>query len=541
MFIDARTLDEGQSFSADICIVGAGPAGLTLALDLSARSGMRILLVESGSFEADSAVEALSQGTSVGDPYVDIATMRARRFAGAAAIWHTALPGSTGAKYVPLDPIDFEKRSWIPHSGWPLDYAQLVPWYEKAMKFCGVGPFQFSAQDWSSPDAQPWPLENTDVQSAAYQLSPDLFFTRDARATLAAAENVQCLLNATVVAVGASPPGSQDLAGHAITGLKARTLSGRSLDLRATLYVLAAGSIENARLLLAWGIGNQQDQVGRYYMDHPSQAVIDIVPADRSLFDRSAFYDRRKVRGSDIFGRLVLTRAAMEREKLLNLALMVFPRPAPYRWRAVDAVWSLKRVIRNRTFTLQSLRYLFRAAIGAPWIVDYVRRRRRGEHFISQGWSQWRDNAHSYRIFTPTFNLEQAPDPDNRITLGPTRDALGIPQPIIHWKWRDLDRRSVTRAVEIFDAAFRQAGLGHCVPSATPGFLAGNHHPAGTTRMSDDPRNGVVDAAGKVHGLSNLFVNGPSVFPTCGYANPTLTNVALSLRLADHLAQSVRR
>jgi choline dehydrogenase-like flavoprotein len=528
MLVDARSLGPDQTLSADICIVGAGPAGLALALELGAHSGLQILLVESGGLEPNPDVNALNSGSTTGDPYIDLASMRSRGVGGTSNIWFTSLPGSTGAKLVPLDPIDFEKRPWVPHSGWPFDFAHLAPWYEKAMKFAGAGPFDYSPNAWSEPNAQPWPLENTDIDSGVYQLRPDVIITRDARAAVTASQNIKCLLNATVVEAGHN--------GQSINSLKARTLAGISITLSARAYVLASGAIENARLLLFWGIGNQHDHLGRYYMDHPSQIAAEILPADGSVFNRSAFYDRRMVRGADIYGKLVLRPQTIRREKLLNLSAMIFPRPAPYRCRPMEAVRILRNAVRKRTLPPNAPLLAMRTIVGFPWIIDYARRRRRGENYMARGWSQWPDNSKSYRVFTPHFHLEQAPDPDNRLTLGSEKDALGIPRPSVHWRWRDIDRDSIERAVKIFDGALQRAGIGRMVPAADPGFAAANHHPAGTTRMAALPQDGVVDADAKVHGITNLFLAGPSVFPTCGYANPTLTILAMSLRLADHLA-----
>jgi choline dehydrogenase-like flavoprotein len=382
-------------------------------------------------------------------------------------------------------------------------------------------------------------LGTTEIQSSVYQLGPDLRFTRDAHSEARALDNVQCLLNATVTGIDANPQISRDGGGQKVTRLTARTLAGSSLDLAATVYVLAAGAIENARLLLVNEIGNRYDQVGRCYMDHPAQVFTEFVPADRSLFNRSAFYDRRAFRGTEVLGRLVLSPAALEREKILNVGVYLFPRPSLYRWLPVEAVKQLKVSIRDRSFKPELFGQAFHAAAGLPWIVAYARRRARGQRYATQGWSRWPDNAAEYHAFHPTFNLEQSPDPANRVTLGPGRDALGMPQPILHWRWRDLDRRSAWRAAKIIDSAFRAAGLGRWRPLATSEFGPCNHHSSGTTRMSDDPRHGVVDAIRKVHGMDNLFVTGASVFPTSGYQNPMLTIIAISLRLADHLTRTL--
>ncbi|HEY1922770.1 MAG TPA: GMC family oxidoreductase [Tepidisphaeraceae bacterium] len=532
MFIDARTLGPSQSFSADLCIVGAGPAGLAIAMELGARSGLKIIIVESGAFEDEAATSALNQGSTVGDPYHDPAAIRARRFAGTATMWHTSDRGSLGTKYLPLDPIDFEKRDWIPYSGWPFNYEHLKPWYERAMKVCGVGPYEYSTQYWSDESCRPWNLDGTDADSAVYQLGPDETFLRDARATVEKMENVRCILNATVVAMETeSGPG-----GRKVTGLKIRTLSGISLSVTAPKYVLATGGIENARLLLAFNIGNQNDQVGRYYNDHPVLTFTEFVPKERALFNRSAFYDRRPFRGVDVLGRLVLKREAMEREKLLNIAVLMHPRPGKHQWRPIEAVRRLN--IARHTHAIKPGFYgdLFHAIIGAPWIAAYAKKRKRGQNFMASGWSRWPDNSGEYRTFEPVFYPEQAPDPENRITLGEDRDALGMPRPVIHWRWRDLDRRSASKAAELFGAAFHKVGIGELHPLAEEGFTPGTHHPASTTRMSVDPKLGVVDATGKVHDVANLYVAGASIFPTAGFANPMLTIVAIALRLADHLA-----
>jgi choline dehydrogenase-like flavoprotein len=531
MFIDALTLKSAESFAADICIIGAGPAGLAMALELGARSGLKILLIESGSFEADSAVEDLNRGTTVGDKCLALDFIRARRFAGTVTKWRTSDPGSLGTKYLPLNEIDFQTRPWVPHSGWPFDYAHLVPWYKRAVKVCGVGPFDYSTDAWSDAASRPWPLEGTDATSAVYQLGPDTVFMRDARAALEPLENVRCLLNATVTGI------DRDRGGEKITGLAVRTLGGATMKVSASSYVLAAGGIENARLLLAWGVGNQHDQVGRYYTDHPETIFTDFVPADRSLFNRSAFYDRRPFRGIDVLGRLALRPEAMEREKLLNMAVILLPCPSQYTWLAIESLRRLNSARHNRSLKPGFYRDLFHAVVGLPAIAGYLRRKRRGQKFMTSGWSRWPDNSREYRTFQPVFYLEQSPDADNRITLGRDRDALGMPRPVLHWRWRDADRRSVARGAEVFDAAFRKAGLGQLRPLATASFIQGTHHPAGTTRMNDDPRLGVVDRNGKVHGAANLFVTGASVFPTSSFANPMLTIIALALRLADHLSQ----
>ena len=141
-----------------------------------------------------------------------------------------------------------------------------------------------------------------------------------------------------------------------------------------------------------------------------------------------------------------------------------------------------------------------------------------------------------YSAFALLINLEQGPDPDNRITLSDTRDAFGLPRATVHWRWTARDRTNLARLRALLAAELKRHGLGRVVCNADVAIDADAHHHLGTTRMDRDARNGVVDEHGRLHALSNMYVAGSSVFPTGGFANPTLTIAALALRLADHLA-----
>jgi choline dehydrogenase-like flavoprotein len=155
------------------------------------------------------------------------------------------------------------------------------------------------------------------------------------------------------------------------------------------------------------------------------------------------------------------------------------------------------------------------------------------------GWSRLRGKPRRFAALELLLNLEQAPDPDNRVTLDAACDRFGLPKPTLHWRWRALDQANLVRLRALVADELERHGLGRVeVADAPPDPNA--HHHMGTTRMHRDPRRGVVDEHTRVHGLSNLYVAGSSVFPTSGFANPTLTLVALSLRLADHLEKQLR-
>jgi choline dehydrogenase-like flavoprotein len=491
MQIDARSIADGETLEADLCIVGAGPAGLTLARECAAR-GLRIAVLESGGLEADAATQALCDGTTVGDPYAGPLVTRHRQAGGTVHIWNTDVGGATGAKYVPLDAVDFSERPWVPLSGWPLAGTDLDPYYRRAQAVCGLGPCAYGAEDWAdwaAPGCAPLALGTELLTSRVYQFGDGRVFTHTHLVAVAQADDIQLYLHATAVELETDP------AGACVVQARIRCLTGTEFRLRARAFVLAAGGIENARLLLLsgraqGGLGNRHAMVGCCFMEHPRDFSCALIPRDPALLERAAFYAMHITSRGTVMGRLALTDEAMWRRRLLNMSVTLLGATRGGRP-------PLKRILR---------RLAGRA----------VRRLRR----------------QPLRLL---LNLEQAPDPANRIRLGTRRDALGLPMVQIEWRWREADQRNLARLRATLAEALEEAGLGLFV--STPGAPPdpNGHHHLGTTRMHRDPRQGVVDEHGRVHGTANLFVAGSSVFPTGGYANPTLTIVALSLRLADHL------
>jgi len=231
----------------------------------------------------------------------------------------------------------------------------------------------------------------------------------------------------------------------------------------------------------------------------------EFAPADEWAFDELLAYLRASeewryvVREVDV--RLTLTEEARRREELPAMAVTLAPLPRELRWRTAESLRT--RVLGERP-------------------------RRR------TGWSRLRGKPRRFAALELLLNLEQAPDPDNRVTLDAACDRFGLPKPALHWRWRALDQANLVRLRALVADELERHGLGRVeVADAPPDPNA--HHHMGTTRMHDDPRQGVVDADCRVHGTSNVYVAGSSVFTTVGYANPTLTIVALAIRLADHL------
>jgi choline dehydrogenase-like flavoprotein len=476
MEVDARTLDIA-GLDADVCVIGAGPAGLTIARTLAARRSVRIVVLESGGRSSEPDAQVLCDGTAIGDPYAGPGTTRRRQVGGTATMWNTWFGHEPGGKYVPLDAVDFEARPWWPLSGWPFDKASMDPYYERAQSLCGLGPCAYQGADWASPDCSLLPLSPGPLTTDVYQFGPARLFTDTHVREIQQAHNVLLCLHATAVRL------ATDDAGRSVTRVDTARVSGRPLPVRANLYVLAAGGIENARLLLLaggagrQGLGNQSNLVGRCFMEHPRDFSGRLVPADRRLLGRCGLYDFHRAAAGVAMGRLAFTNEARRREQLPGMSVTLLLRPRAFRW-----------------------------------------------------WTRHRSNAVELVI-----NIEQAPDPENRIALGIDRDRFDMPKPEIHWRWRELDRQSLARIRGIVTSEIERSGIGRVTfdPDAPPDPNA--HHHMGTTRMHRDPQRGVVTEDGRVHGVANLYVAGSSVFPTSGFANPTLTIVALALRLAEHL------
>lgn len=525
MFIDTRELPDDTDLQADVCIIGGGPAGMTIARELAGAS-IDVVLLESGGFEPDDATEQLNEGASVGFKYRDLARSRRRGLGGATGHW--------GGWCRPLDDIDFQAREDVPYSGWPISRADLDPFYERAQPICQLGPYQYDPRYWQTRglgpffDVRPGRLTNT-----VYQLSPPTRFGEVYRSDLEEAPNVRALLWANVVEIETGPD-----AGH-VTGLRVATLTGRSITVRARRYALATGGIENARLLLASrsaapaGLGNDHDLVGRFFLEHPHVNVAFFQPTDPALDVR--FYSRRQPFGPfGVIGALMVPATYLAEHRMLGFS--AFLEPSFYRPESV--------IEAQAGDGYQSLLELVQAARGGPLpdLLEDIWNVIKDLDAVGQV-TAWRlfDRGPGYQLAVRT---EQAPNPASRVFLSEEVDALGVPRVNLDWRLTELDFESVRLGWDLLARELGLAALGRVfmpedtVISPWQERIWGGAHHMGTTRMADDPRAGVVDRNCRVHGIDNLFIAGSSVFPTGGFANPTLTIVALALRLADHLKET---
>lgn len=548
MIIDGRKVPTGEIIRTEVCIVGAGPAGITLARELVGQR-FKVCLLEGGDIDFDEEVVQLAKGETEGDAFPPLQDMRHRQFGGMSNLWYIQIGDNTvGLRYMPLDDIDFEKRDWVPYSGWPFDKQHLNPFYERAHKVCRLGPFEYGPGTWEDNGSRRTYFDGGKVTTSVFQFGPRDIFTKDFRFELDRSPNMTIYVNTNVTEIESDNEQN-------VTRVKAACLSGNSFSIDAKVFVLAAGGIENARLLLnsrgthRTGLGNQHDVVGRYFMDHPLVVCGMLAPQTRKIFNSMALYDLRRVNNVAVMGKYTLTEDVIRSERLVNMSAMLFPRneePIDHmqRSKATASMKALFSAIRRRRLPSNALKHLGNVIANVDDIATDLYKYKIKRPFILPdlgrgGWSKDSGNEQRYTKFEVLSQTEQTPDPNNRVVLSDQLDPLGCPQPKLINRWSETDIANVKVSQLIFANEFAKAGLGQLQfewknDRPTIGSLS-THHNMGTTRMHNDPKQGVVDANCKVHDLTNLFITGSSVFPTGGYANPTLTIVALAIRLADHL------
>lgn len=540
MFIDARALPADEIIETEVCIVGSGPAAITLAKEFIGQH-FKVCLLESGGLEFNEQTQSLYQGETIGVPFQPLDSCRRRQFGGTGNLWSNDIGKKQYVGFIclPLEEIDFEKRDWLPYSGWPFGRTHLDPFYERARSVCKVGPVADGVASWRNTYAAQLPLPGDRVTPALAQFSSRTFFTHQYRDEINQAGNITTYLNANVVEV------ETDATARTVTRLRVACLEGNEFWVRAKVFILATGGIENARLLLLSnktqkaGLGNQHDLVGRFFMDHPLVNFGTLIPPDRHVLDSKAFQVQQV---NDVPARmtLALSDAIMRHEQLMNMDTWLIPKPKFEKRKALDSLKALlvskhrpevsKDVLEHLGNVVTGIDYITAAAI---WAVM-----RRLPVSSRDRWAHLPEDNQKCTMFEVYNQTEQAPDPSNRVVLGAERDRLGCRKAQLHWRWCDIDIRTVKRAQEIFKEDLAQAGLGQLQTELNEPQIrmpAGNNHHIGTTRMHVDPKQGVVDANCQVHSVSNLFLAGSSVFPTGGYANPTFTIIALAIRLADHV------
>ncbi|NMF60571.1 GMC oxidoreductase [Pseudanabaena yagii] len=540
MIIDARSLSPEETLETHVCIIGSGPSGLTIAREF-ANQNFQVAVLESGGFEFDPEIQSLSDGNAVGDAYPVVSSTRLRQFGGTSHTWEGQNGYQEyGFRCLPLDEIDFEQRDWLPYSGWPFTKKHLDPFYERAHQVCQIGPYAYKPEDWEDRRAVRLPFKSDRIGTSMSQYAPRYPFTEEYPRQIRQTDNITTIIYGTVVEI------VTDESNQTVTSLRIAASKDKQFWLKAKIFILATGGLENARLLLAsnqqqtLGLGNQNDVVGRYFMDRPILSC-SLIPYDHRLLEQTALYDIYRTKGIPVMARVRLSEELMRQEHILNNGAQLFPRPQERQRKATLALRSMILAIRDRKPLQDITKNLSTVLSGSDYIlaagfwagIRKIPALRRGD------WSYLPYEKMRFSQFEIFYQLEQAPDPNNRITLSAEKDFLGQNKVEIQWRLNPIDIQNAIRVQEIWAEEFDKAGLGKLeFANKRENWKFENlamHHHMGTTRMNNDPKQGVVDANCKVHGVSNLFVAGSSVFPTAGYSNPTLTIIALSLRLADHI------
>jgi choline dehydrogenase-like flavoprotein len=529
--LDTRNFHQTQRWDADVCIMGGGVAGITLANELS-KKGISVILLEAGGDDHDPQVQKDAEASSVHYPYPDPSQSRLRRLGGTSNHW----ANNTS----PLSPIDFEARDGLPESGWPITFETLSPYYEKAGVYCGVGSDGYDLQHW---------LKTFDIQStvpnggtegvrlaiAKASLPPTQFY-RAHGAILNRRAAVKVITYAQVTGVRFAPSSQR------VEQVQVMGANGIYHTVDAQEVVMALGGLENARMLLHFNreannaLGNQHDVVGRYFMDHPTVRGAQLftkTPEVFRLFSGEVPSDYRRF----VLNFFELTERRLREHQLTNIRMPLTKASRQQLSRGVSSFHLLKERLQGQPASGTILSHLTNVVMDLDIVADTVSRKVLHQPLF--------ESVDDFGGFEVPLMMEQTPHRDNRVVLSPEKDRFGIPKMSIEWQLHAADKKRLWRGLEVFAAEIGALGLGRVRSLADQeSRIFGNqigfgHHHMGTTRMASIPEKGVVDAEQRVFGTANLSVAGCSVFSTGGHVPPTLTIVATSLRLAEIIHRRV--
>jgi choline dehydrogenase-like flavoprotein len=524
MIIDARRLSDTADIRGNIAIIGGGAAGITLALEL-AEHFKGVLVLESGATAYEKETQDLCDGKLNGHTQPDLRTSRLRFLGGSTNHW--------GGQCPMLDPIDFERLPDRPYSGWPFGFATLLPFYNRAYRYCEIDTFDDAVPHvdatarrlFESPE-----LQLTEFRYSLLNSLPTKFGERY-WPQLSSSDRIRVYLNANVTGIVAND------SKRAIQSLDVRTLNGLKLTVTAAAFVLCCGGIENARILLnctrdfATGLGNEHDLVGRFFMDHFCADAGVIVP-QIEVYDLGALDQHKGVTRDR--GGLMNAAETVRQPGRRGCSLLLYPMydgvAMPPSYKAFHQIMQYAK----RGAVVSNFGEHLCTALEEPQAIARVL-----YHRLST-----RPRPRPVQTIWVKMEGEQSPNPASRVTLSDDVDALGMRRAVLDWQIELLDGSNLYQTAMELARSVGAAGFGRMAMNLEPGnelskVISCWHH-IGTTRMHDDPRQGVVNRHCAVHGLSNFYVAGSSAFPTSGRANPTITILALAIRLADHLKLTVK-
>lgn len=510
-YSDAKNAD---SVTADICVIGSGPGGAIPAVAL-AQYGHKVVLLESGP-RVNGHGAARITNLVVTDGVPDLPVSGILQLGGSSNLW--------AGRIAPLEVIDFEERRWVPRSGWPVNIGSLP--YKKAFALLTAGDEMMMCLSRHSSVPIGGVTEDSELEVKPFYWANQPFNTAQYLEKEASelGGKLQIVLNSPVVELKTSA------SGNFIEAASIRLPDGGLQHVRAKIFILAAGGLETPRILLSstgvngCGIGNEHDLVGRYLSTHPKADVATLTLKRRVGTDHPLFTDQNSGRGRMRLG--LGFNAATQRELgLLNHYVQLSPF---LEYRASV----LFEVLRRSSFVQSPLidgRKIARNLLPSLGQV------------VFEGISRLAGLQNHARVFILRAFLDQYPNNENRVQLSSAYTDDGIRKVDVRWSFSRQDRESVIKFLSRLSDRLVQHDLG-TVEYDKLLAIEGNwpitsihSHFMGTTRMGMSERDGVVNADCRVFSQTNLYVSGPSVFPTYGYANPFLTIAALGLRLADHI------
>lgn len=548
MLIDSRSVPLNTIIHTEICIVGGGTAGLILARELVGQK-FQVTILESGGLMPDKETQNLGWGHMAGHRDHSLDTARPRFLGGSSNRWDIGIGNQcNGVRMRPLDELDFEKRDGIPYSGWPFSKAHLDTYYRRAQALFGMEPDTYNVDYWENAcHSERLEFKNNRIKTVIFKFGSHRPVTGECVNQVITSENITTYLYANVVDIDV------DKESKAVKQLQVACLNGNRFRVTAKILILANGAVEIPRLLLSSdkiyksGLGNHHGLVGRFFMQHlhfyPSGLL---VPFHQNLFQRSGLYNQiHMVRDVPVIGKLALSEDVIRKEQLLNYVAGMYPTVVLKNW-LKEQQYAFTPGLRSLKNILTAVSHFHFPEQMRQQIMNVVTNNieiSRALYFKFKGKSL-NISRERIRIFRLANMSEQVPNPDSRVTLAEDRDALGMKRVRLDWRLHEYDIWSAVRSQQILNEEIQKAGLGKLyiqLHDDTIQTIHGGWHHMGTTRMHNNPEEGVVDENCLVHGISNLYIAGPSVFPTGGYANPSLTIAAMTLRLADHLKMRMNK
>lgn len=522
--LDLETDNITGVIDTNVCVIGSGPAGAIVAAEL-AKKNIDVLLLEAGSNEPDFSFDSISK-TNIFSDVSDFRFGWSRQLGGASNLW-------AGRTY-PLEGIDFKKRSWVPNSGWPFSYESLIPFYKRAAKILAIPGYKFF-EKCNKPNLDECFLSSilngeTGLETKCFQWAKTPFNSSVYLKSVAKDHcSLRIILNASVSRLQENADTSS------VISAELTKVDGDKVTVKARYFIVAAGGIETPRLLLnsnqisPAGIGNEYDNVGRYFSTHPKADMAAIVLKKSISTSNALFKDSPLKTGSFRHG-ISFSKEVQEKHELLNHYVQLSPL---LEYQASQAFEVLKKtkVLQNGLIDRSRLMKSFLPGLGKiayAGIGRLARFQPRTKTFILRGF------------------LDQYPNKENRISLSSDRKEDGTKKINLSWRFSDEDKASVINFFSHLDAALQENEIGRVEYSGLKKsedwpLISIHSHFMGATRMGEDKKTSVTDRNARVHGVSNLYIAGPSLFPTYGFANPFLTIAALSLRLSEHLEKAINK